>query len=226
MSKLIQNIRHFPTKSQPAKEAILLCGFGGAIWQTRRLTAVMNRAGYNVTALDFPKSVLSSGDSKALPNLVNEVVAFAEKAASKTDKEILLVGISLGSLLSLNIFRRSKRFKKAVMVTGGNIVTVAKNIYGDKIWPQNHAELSRLWRDINIHSDPRSLKGKRAIFILPTNDKLIDTTEVLGEIDKQNQAGNSIELVKRASYGHIGTIIEETILHPRRILSYIKELED
>jgi len=186
----------------------------------------MNRAGYNVTALDFPKSVLSSGDSKALPNLVNEVVAFAEKAASKTDKEILLVGISLGSLLSLNIFRRSKRFKKAVMVTGGNIVTVAKNIYGDKIWPQNHAELSRLWRDINIHSDPRSLEGKRAIFILPTNDKLIDTTEVLGEIDKQNQAGNSIELVKRASYGHIGTIIEETILHPRRILSYIKQLED
>jgi alpha-beta hydrolase superfamily lysophospholipase len=222
---LINRIKRFPSRRENAKKAILLCGFGGAIWQTKRLTSTLNRAGYDVTALDFPKDVLSKGDPTLLPKLVDEVVAFVEAEAKKTDQKILLVGISLGSLLSLNIFRRSKFFDTAVMVTGGNIVTVAQNIYGRKIWPQTHEELSELWKDVNIHSNPKSLSGKKALFVLPTRDKLIDTSEVLAEAARQNQQGNSIELVKRKSFGHLGTIVEETVLFPKRILKYIERVE-
>jgi len=201
-----------------------MCGFGGAIWQTRRLTSTLNRAGYDVTALDFPKEVLSKGDPALLPTMINEVVTFVEDEAKKTDQKITLVGISLGSLLSLNIFRRSNLFDKAVMITGGNIVTVAQHIFGSKIWPQSHQKLSKLWEDINIFTDPSLLKGKHALFVLPARDRLIDTSEVLAEIDRQNAAGNRITLITRKSFGHYGTIIEETILFPKRTLRYLEQL--
>ena len=222
---LLQNIKFFASKKHSTKKAILLCGFGGAIWQTKRLTSTLNRAGYDVTALDFSQKVLSSGNPRLLPQLVEEVVAFVENEARKTNEKILLVGISLGSLLSLNILRRSKCFDTAIMLTGGNIVTVAQNLYGAKVSPQTHKALSGLWKDVNIFTDPELLKDKRALFVLPSRDKLIDTSEVLAEITKQNQAGNSIQLVKRSSFGHIGTIIEETVLFPKRVLGYIDRVE-
>lgn len=222
---LINNSRHFPTKASTPRRILLLCGFGGAIWQTRRLVGVLNRAGYDVTALDFPKRVLSEGDPALLPELVNEVVAFAENEARKGEDEILLVGISLGALISLNILRRSAHFSKAVMITGGNIATVAQNIYGDS-WPQSLAELSVLWKSVNMFSEPGEWQGKRALFVLPAKDKLIDTAEVIEEINKQTRAGNTITLIRRGSLGHVGTIIEETIIFPRRTLEYLRKLED
>jgi len=222
---LIQNTKRFASKRKNAKEVILLCGFGGAIWQTRRLIFVLNHADYSVTALDFSKKVLSTGDPTLLPQLVDEVVMFVENEARKRKEKILLVGISLGSLLSLNIFRRSKLFDVAIMLTGGNIVTVAQNIYGNNVWPQSHETLSNLWKDVNIFTDPKILKGKRALFVLPKKDKLIDTTEVVTEIIKQNRAGNSIQLVERSLFSHVGTIIEETIIFPKRILGYIDKIE-
>lgn len=222
---LIQNIKHFPSKKPSRKRAILLCGFGGAIWQTKRLIAKLNRAGYDITALDFPKRVLNLGDPKLLPQLVDEVVAFVEDEAKRTGDKILLIGISLGSLLALNIFRRSNMYDTGVLITGGNIVEVAQNIYGPKVWPQTHEELSKLWKDVNIYTDPKLLKGKRMLFVLPAKDKLIDTKEVLAEITLQSEAGNTIELVERGSFGHVGTIIEETVLFPGRVLGYIDKVQ-
>lgn len=222
---LIQNIKHYPIKIARPKQAILLCGFGGAIWQTKRLTSQLNRLGYDVTALDFPKTVLSEGDPRLLPMLVDEVVQFAEDEARKTSEQILLVGISLGSLLTLNILRRSDLFDTEVLITGGNIVTVAQNIFGTKVWPQTHDELSDLWKDVNIFTAPGLLKGKRMLFVLPTHDKLIDTTEVRAEITLQNRAGNTLLLVGRGSFGHVGTIIEESVLFPVRIAQYIEQIK-
>lgn len=110
------------------------------------------------------------------------------------------------------------------MITGGNIVTVAKNIFGEKVWPQTHEKLSDIWKDVNIWTEPELLKGKRMLFVLPTKDRLIDTSEVVGEAERQNRAGNTVILIERTHLGHIGTIIEETIIFPRRILKYISRL--
>jgi dienelactone hydrolase len=222
---LIQNIKSFPARKQPAKPIILLCGFGGSIWQTKRVTIRLNRAGYNVTALDFSKKILDTGDPQLLLQLVVEVMEYVENEAKKTDEKILLIGISLGSLLVLNILRRSERFEIGIGITGGNIVTVAQNIYGQAIWPQSHEELSKLWEDVNIHTNPKRLTGKRILFVLPMKDKLVDTQEVLTEINLQTAAGNTMKLVKRHTFGHVGTIIEETIIFPHRLLSYIHHIE-
>jgi len=222
---LIRNIQYIPSKKKNAKPVILLCGFGGAIWQTRRLIAALNRLGYNVTALDFPKRVLSEGDPTLLPTLVDDVVEFVEAERKKSNQDILLVGVSLGSLLSLNILRRSDSFSKAIMLTGGNIVTVAQNIFGRKVWPQSHKELSKMWESVNIFTDPKKLKDKRILFVLPLKDTLIDTSEVRAEVERQRGAENSVHLIERRAFGHAGTIVEETVLFPGRIADYISRIE-
>ncbi len=222
---LIKNLKTYPAKIPSGKTALVLCGFGGSIWQTKRLLRVLQRAGYNVTAMDFPETVLSGGDPQLLLNLMDEVTIFAEEEANKLGKPILLVGISLGALVSLNIMRRSKPFHKGVFVTGGDIVKVAHNIYGRKVWPQSHDELAKTWTSINMYSDPAQLKDKRILFVLPSKDKLIDPADVRKEVKAQNDAGNALILVERHALGHIGTIIEETILFPKRILSYIDKVE-
>ncbi len=224
-STLIRSKKRFPAKHPTGKQAILLCGFFGAVWQTKRLITLLNKKGYDVTALDFRVDVLKRGDPRLLPELVDEVVAFAENEARKTEDKILLVGISLGALLSLNIVRRSPLYDHAVLITGGDIVKVAQKIYGTKAWPQSYETLARTWSDVNMYTEPKLLSGKRLIFVLPARDKLIDTTDVLKEVNRQLAAGNQLVLVQRGMFGHVGTIIAETVLFPKRVLQYIKSVE-
>lgn len=219
---LIRNIKIFNSKKSNSKEALVLCGFGGAIWQTKRLIKRLNQAGYNVTALDFSSEVLSKGDPSLLVNLADEVVQFAEEQARQTDKKILLVGISLGALMSLNILRRSDLFNEAIMITGGDIVKVAQNIYGKKVWPQTYEDLAAEWQNVNMYTEPERLRGKRIIFLLPARDRLIDTSDVINEISIQNAAGNNLMLITRKPFGHLGTIVQETIFSPGRIIRYVK----
>jgi len=221
----IKTVRTYPAKGRKHKAAFVLCGFGGSVWQTRRLVNVLRRAGYDVTAFDFSEDVLSRGDATALPALVDEMVAAAEGRAKALNKPVLLVGISLGALISLNIMRRSPLFTQSVMITGGDIVKVAQRIYGPKVWPQSYDQLARLWRRVNIYSSPKELAGKHLLFVLPANDKLIDPDDVRGEIRAQTDAGNHLLLLERRPFGHVGTIIEETILFPRRILKYVRQVE-
>jgi pimeloyl-ACP methyl ester carboxylesterase len=219
----IQNVRVFPTDKKHAaeKHALLLCGFGGNIWQVKRLINKLNRLGYTVTALDFSKVVLSKGDPRLLPQLVDEVTYFAEQTFQKTKKPILLVGISLGALLSLNILRRSSYFDEGVMITGGDIVKVAQRLYGPKIWPQSYEALAKQWQDINMYTDPVKLEGKHLLFVLPKRDRLIDVADVRDEVARQQAHGNDLTLIERRAFGHVGTIIEEAILLPHRTGRYI-----
>lgn len=224
-NSLIKNVKFYPAKTPGLKRCLVLCGFGGSIWQTKRLLGILHKAGYDITAMDFSKDVLSKGNPRLLLSLMNEVTILAEAEARRVGKPILLVGISLGALVSLNIMRRSKLFNKGVLVTGGDIVKVAQNIYGHRVWPQSYEELTKTWTSLNMYSDPIQLKGKRILFVLPSRDRLIDPTDVRQEVKTQNDAGNTLMLVERHALGHVGTIIEETILFPKRILGYIDRIE-
>ncbi|HEX8762546.1 MAG TPA: hypothetical protein VF733_02190 [Candidatus Saccharimonadales bacterium] len=222
---MIQTIKHYPAKNSEHKTAFVLCGFGGSIWQTRRLLKTLHKAGYDVIALDFSKEVLSKGDPQLMINLMENVTTWAETEARKINHPILLVGISLGALVSLNIMRRSKLFNKGILITGGDIVKVAHNIYGRKIWPQRYNDLAKIWTTINMYSHPAQLADKKILFVLPSRDKLIDPCDVRREVKTQNNAGNTLILIERHSLGHIGTIIEETILFPKRILRYMQKID-
>lgn len=220
---LIRNIECFASNRVQHKSVILMCGFGGSIWQVRRLVRVLNSAGYDVMALDFSKTVLSQGDPTLLPTLVDEVVQYCEKSARATEGETLLVGVSLGSLLALNVLRRSSLFRTGVLITGGDIAKIAKVLYPAK-WPQSYSELAWLWQRINMYSDPAELADKRLLFVVHPSRKLIDVKDIYHEVQRQQEAGNDLLLVKRLGFDHIGTIIMETVVFPRRILSYIKQI--
>lgn len=222
---LINNRRRYPSKQANAKPALVMCGFGGSIWQVKRLIRTLNRAGYDVAALDFPEAVLSSGDPKQLLALVDEVVQFAEDEAKKTDEPILLVGISLGALIALNILRRSQRFHEGVLITGGDIVKIARKLC-PKVWqPLAHEEHKALWQSVNMYTDPKLLADKHLLFVLPKRDKLIEIPDIHKETATQQQAGNDLTLVQRGAFGHVGTIVEETILFPGRTLEYIEQVK-
>jgi pimeloyl-ACP methyl ester carboxylesterase len=221
----IQHVRTYPSRLPDAKPALLLCGFGGNIWQVKRLITTLNRMGYDVTALDFSKQVLSKGDPKLLPSLVQEVTDFAEQKANESKQPILLVGISLGALLSLNIMRRSKQFTRGVMITGGDIVKVAQRLYGAKVWPQSYKTLAQQWENINMYTKPALLEGKHLLFVLPKRDKLIDVEDVRNEVAAQRAYGNDLTLIERRAFGHIGTIIEEAILLPYRTIKYVQHVQ-
>ena len=223
---LIKNIRHYTAKVPNQKAAFVLYGFGGSVWQTKRLLRVLHKAGYDITAMDFSKEVLAKGDPALLIRLIDEMIAIAEREARKSGKPILLIGISLGALVSLNILRRSSLFDAGVLITGGDIVKVAQNIYGQKVWPYTYEELAKVWQDVNMYTKPGELQGKRLLFVLPVKDRLIDPTDVRLEVQAQTQAGNELILIERRSFGHIGTIIEETIVFPRRVLAYIQKVQD
>lgn len=220
----IQHIRTYLTRSLQPKRALLLCGFGGNIWQVKRLINVLNRLGYTVTALDFSKEVLSKGDPVLLPALVQEVVEFAEREAKKGDQPVLLVGISLGALISLNILRRSTYFDTGVMITGGDIVKVAQRLYPKK-WQQSYDDLAQQWKYINMYTEPKLLNGKHLLFVLPQRDRLIDVEDVRNEVALQQKHGNDLHLIERRAFGHIGTIIEEAIILPHRTKRYIKQVK-
>jgi pimeloyl-ACP methyl ester carboxylesterase len=223
---LIRNIKFYPCKRKSPKPALLMCGFGGSIWQATFLIRTLHRAGYDVTAMDFSESVLSQGDPALLLQLTDEVVAKAEAEAKRAQEAVLIVGISLGALMALNILRRSPLLHTGVLITGGDIVKVAQNIYGAKVWPQSYDELATLWSSVNIYTKPALLAGKRLLFVLPAKDKLIDPEDVRQEMNKQVAAGNRLVRIERHSFGHIGTIIEETVLFPRRVLRYIKVIQE
>jgi len=220
----IQHIQTYPARSPQPKRALLLCGFGGNIWQVKRLINVLNRLGYTVTALDFSKEVLSKGDPALLPALVQEVVEFAEHEAKTDEQPMLLVGISLGALISLNILRRSAYFDTGVMITGGDIVKVAQRLYPKK-WQQPYDELARQWTGINMYTKPKLLEGKHLLFVLPQRDRLIDVEDVRNEVVVQQQHGNDLHLIERRAFGHIGTIIEEAIILPHRTKRYIRHVK-
>lgn len=199
-----------------------MCGFGGSIWQLQRLVHTLNRAGYDVTALDFSKSVLSAGNPTLLPQLVDEVTVIAEQQASVAGPT-LLVGVSLGSLLALNILRRSSMFTTGVLITGGDIAKIAKKLY-PKVWPQPYGKLAAEWKNINIYTEPTDLRGKHMLFVVHESNKLIDTSDIYAEVARQQSAGNHLQLVVRDTFDHIGTIIEETIFFPKRTLTYIEQI--
>jgi esterase/lipase len=218
----IQNIRSFTSKDTN-KHALVMCGFGGSIWQVKRLIRTLIRDGYNVTALDFSKHVLSSGDINHLIELTNEITAFAEEEYQKLKQPILLVGISLGALMALNILRRSKHFSKGVLITGGDIVKIARKVH-KQAWPMPINEHMRLWQDVNMYTNPTLLKNKKLLFVLPKRDVFADIVDVRREASLQQAAGNTLIMVERPAFGHIGTIIEETILFPGRTIGYIERL--
>ncbi len=221
----ITAVKDFTSPKPNPKPILLFCGFGGRIWQTKRLINLLLKHGYNVRAVDYTTDVLTKGDPNMLIGLIAEARAEAARFIEDVKQPVLLLGISLGVLVAVNIMRRDQRFTRAVSITGGDIVKVAHRAQGPKIWPQTYEQLAKIWESVNMYTDPAALRHTTTVMVLPTRDRLIDPDDVRAEVAKQTAAGNRMQLVERHIFGHIGTIIMETVIFPRRVLHYIAMLD-
>ncbi len=224
MSKLIKAQKFYKSSQPHAKPLLLMCGLWGSIWQMRRLIKALNRAGYDVTALAFTNKIIISGDPRLMIDLVDEVVDFADNLARESAQPVELVGVSFGALLALNIVRRLPAYTRGVLVTGGDIAKIVHWFVPWK-WRMPYRELASTWRRLNMYSEPAELRGKRLLFVLHDKGRMIDPSDAVHEISKHRRAGNEVIVIERHRFGHIGTIIEETILHPARVLEHLKHVQ-
>ncbi len=196
-------------------------GYGGYTWQASRQLKVLRNAGYKVYALDF-KKILNSHNPKELLELMDEVDEFLEEK-HLISEELLLVGISIGGLAGYNMIRRHKELNKLLAITGGNVSLLPTNKSLKTDWNMTRDQLAKAWQSVNMYTPPGEMNDKRVIMMLPLRDKIINPEEVVEEVELQGQY-NNVTLI-RTRGGHYRTIITETIVKPKSILKYLKELE-
>src|SRR3984957_2226432 len=201
----ITSIKDFSSNRPHSKQILLICGFIGKIWQMKRLINLLNKNGYNVRAIDYTTDVLTKGNPQMFLDLVNEVHHEAIRLKKEVHQQILLIGMSMGALISYYIIRHDERFPKAMMITRGDMAKAVRRSQGRKTWPQNYKELANFWKAINLYSDPKKHKKFSGVMVLPIAGKLIDPDDVRNEIKIQNKAGNHVHLIERRFFGHIET---------------------
>lgn len=219
--KHIRTITEISPLQPNGKTIVYMHGYGGYTWQASRQLKVLKKAGYKVYALDF-KKILNSYNPKELLELMDEVDTFLIEN-SLINKDLLLVGISIGGLAGYNMIRRHKELDKLLAITGGNVSLLPTDRSLKKNWKMTRSQLAKEWRTVNMYTSPGTMNNKRVIMMLPLRDKIIDPEQVSKEVRLQ-QKFNKITLV-RTRGGHYRTIIRETILKPKSILRYLHELE-
>ncbi len=219
--KHIRSITEILSTTPNGRTIVYMHGYGGYTWQAVRQLKVLKNAGYKIYALDFRK-ILNSHNPQELLELMDDVDEFL-KNKGLINKELLLVGISIGGLVGYNMLRRHKELHKLLVITGGDVSLLPTKRSLKKNWKITRRELAEGWRPVNMYTPAGELKDKNIIMLLPSRDKIINPEEVAEEI-KLQQNFNNVRLV-RTSGGHYRTIITETILKPKGVLKYLHELE-
>jgi len=219
--KHIRSLTEIVPEKPNGKTVVYMHGYGGYTWQAARQLKVLKNAGYHVYALDF-KKILNLHDPQALLELMDEVDAFLREK-NLIHKDLLLVGISIGGLAGYNMIRRHKELNKLLAITGGNVALLPTTKSLKRDWKMTREQIAQAWQAVNMYTPFGELKDKNVIMMLPLRDKIINPQEVMDEVKLQQQL-NNVWLV-RTKGGHYRTIITETIIKPRSILKYLKELE-
>ena len=220
--KYVTTVKDYGFDVPRQKYALVICGHGGKVWQTKRLVRTLRGDGYAVEVIDHIPDTLSNGDPLMLPGLIEEVYGLAVALRERVKQPILIVGFSLGALIATNIVRRDKKFEKAVLITGGDIAKAVLRLPTKDQWVQSYEELAEMWKPVNMYSEPGSLDHASIVMILPVRDQLIDPEDVRVEAKKHKK----FILIEPRHFAHAGTVVDETILRPKRILKYIQMLNE
>ena len=218
--KFIRKIIEIAPKTSNGFNLLYMHGYGGYLWQAKRHLSVLKKAGYRIFALDFSYR-LSTHNPQDLIDLMDEV---DELLISKglVKENTLIIGISLGGLVGLNLLRRHNELNKLLAITGGDITHLPSKRSLRKNWGLTRKELSDRWADVNMYNKPGVFQNKHMIMMLPVRDKVIDPDEVKREVESQKKL-NDIHLINTRG-GHFRTIITETIFFPKRNLKLFERI--
>ncbi len=220
--KYVTTVKDYGFDKPNPKYVLVICGHGGKVWQTKRLIRTLMRDGYAVKVVDHTAETLSTGDPSMLPGLIDEVYNLAVAYQEGVNQPVLVIGFSLGGLIALNIVRRDTRFNRAVFITGGDIVKAVLRLSTKEQWPQSYDELAEIWKPVNMYSNPGSLDHASMVMVFPLKDQLVDVEDVREEAKKHKK----FILIEPKHFAHAGTVVDETILRPKRVLKYIRMLDE
>lgn len=121
---------------------IMAHGFTGdkSEWGRFDKTAeALNKAGYNVLAFDFSGSGESDDDSLSVDKQVDDLNCAIRFVSDKGFKELGLLGLSLGGLVSLKVYSSEKKIK--TMVLWAPVTAKKENYAKKKFGPEELKEL-------------------------------------------------------------------------------------
>lgn len=218
--RFIRTIREIIPEVPNGLDLIYMHGYGGRLWQAKRHLSVLRKAGYKILALDFSYR-LDTFNPQDLIDLIDEVDGLL-KTKGLIKQSTLIIGISLGGLVGLNLLRRHVELDKLLAITGGDITHLPSKRSLKNNWKLTRKELSVRWSGVNMYSKQDEFCNKHMIMMLPVRDKIIDPQEVKTELEIQKNF-NNIHLVSTRG-GHLRTIITETIIFPKRNLKLFERI--
>lgn len=222
LMKYVTTVKDYGFDKPSPKYVLVICGHGGKVWQTKRLVRTLMRDGYAVKVVDHTADTLSTGDPSMLPGLIDEVYDLAVEFQENVKAPVLIIGFSLGGLIAMNIVRKDKRFDRAIFITGGDIAKAVLRLSSKDVWPQSYEELAKIWEPVNMYSQAGALDHASMVMIFPIKDQLVDIEDVRNEAKKHKR----FVLIEPRHFAHAGTVVDETILRPKRVLKYIRMLDE
>lgn len=223
---------------------IMAHGFTGdkSEWGRFDKTAeALNKAGYNVLAFDFSGSGESDNDSLTVDKEVDDLNCAIKFVLERGFKELGLLGLSLGGLISLKVYSREKNIK--TMVLWAPVTSKKDNYSKKKFTPAELNELKekgyitkimeagvrkKIIIDKQIVKDRESINQKELLSNIDCPTLMIhgDKDESVPLEDSKNairylSSGSKLEVIKGATHDfteQLDTIIDLTLNWFKRYL--------
>lgn len=199
---------------QPAKNglACYVVGYGGKIKSYSSAIKQLQVAGYDVRIYEYSKTVFTSGNPKVLLKIIDAITTEID-AMSEKYKEVVCMGISLGSFIAFNVQKRIKKAHVGVYADAG--ISVAHAIYTARVFrgvaktfsDNGYTEhsLSREWHLVDIMPlDPYKLSANKTLTIFNgTLDRVVKIKDARTNMEIWKSEGTNVELIVKPLHGHL-----------------------
>lgn len=215
------------------KVIFLLAGWQNKLWMFRLFSKFLVLNGYHCITYAYDDDVLSPNTEKTIKhfNEVKEDILNKIKELKKAGyKSFSIIGISLGSVISLMVANKSPEISKIILNTTS--IDLSETVWRwDKVNPsfkegltQQDLTLSRLkeiWRDITPANNISNLKDKKILVYLSEKDEVIPFSLGKRLIKKFGEKNYSYTLVTNSKLNHLFTGIYN-MLNFRSYLNFLK----
>lgn len=209
MDKVV-NYRVFGRDRSPT--IYYLLGNGGRIRLYMPHIRALTLFGYRIMAFEYDPQVLAAGQPGRLIQVADEITS-AIKSDMKGRQVAGLYGVSLGSLLAINMMARLG-IKKTILNTGpGSIVSVIWEVPAFEATKQRYIKnghdrgaVEKLWKHLEAADNADHLTGSQMLCLNSVDDKIITYANVKATI---GQLRKTVEIQETTikELGHMRAII-------------------
>jgi hypothetical protein len=204
-----------------------LTGYGGTLKRYAPHIRTFVAAGFRVVAFGYDKAVLNTGDPARLIEVLHELV----KAINQDKKNHAVAGVygaSLGSWLGANVLVLCDLHAGLFNTGAGSIVRAVwdnprfraeKQAFQER--GHTRKSLQRAWGAYEFPPESRRWRGKHALIMSSTGDKVIGIDEVRHNVRSWQNSGDDVRLIVTKRLGH-GPVIVRNMFRARRTSAFFR----